>query len=119
METLTESEFVELSKRIIIHDIERFKEAMFFDAMLKLPKEHDYEHLNKIFADHLLYWLRNNPNIEIHIYHDFVPHSFYFRETPLGDESKQLMNGGIIWHGGREETFAVTLESVYGWSIHT
>lgn len=59
----------------------------------------------------------------IHLYKDYAPYSFYFVQFY---EGKEAGNGGIIYHGphdaygsGRAPTFSVTIEKVYGWSIHT
>jgi len=58
---------------------------------------------------------------------DFAPYSFEFvMERSLEGEWTYWFTGGLIFHGphdghgsGGAPTFAVTLESTHGWSIHT
>ena len=65
-----------------------------------------------------------NEFIEILIYSDPAPYSFYFVKE---DKYKgYLGDGGIIFHGNHDDygsgsapTFSVTMEPVKGWRIHT
>jgi hypothetical protein len=71
--------------------------------------------------------------VQVFIWSDFAPHSFYFEEYPAGHsleecrnawQSLRMMNGGIIYHGPLEdgrhaETFSVELTPSNSWSIHT
>lgn len=62
------------------------------------------------------------------LFPDFAPLSFDFTMDKLNDEGDWVywFNGGLIFHGnhdghgsGSEPTFAVTIEPITGWSIHT
>ena len=57
-----------------------------------------------------------NSNSEIILYKDFAPYSFYFEQMKDGN---RIMNGGLLYHGNPDQSFAVQLISSIGWSIHT
>lgn len=58
----------------------------------------------------------HNGNVSyVHLYNDFMAHSFYFIESDVPTEEhnergKWIMNGGIIYHGSGQYG---------GWQIHT
>lgn len=58
------------------------------------------------------------------LYRDFAPHSFEWQAVSAKGEA--FMTGGLIFHGkhdgggnGGAPTYAVSLEPVVGWSIHS
>jgi Domain of unknown function (DUF4120) len=67
------------------------------------------------------------PTVRVVLCPDFAPHSFEFlveRSVPDGWEATLI--GGLLFHGphdgfgsGAGPTFAVSLTSTVGWSIHT
>jgi hypothetical protein len=66
--------------------------------------------------DRLKSWEKNR-DCEIILYYDRAPLSFYFE---MKDKSGQrIMNGGLLYHGNPDRSFAVTLEPTIGWQIHT
>jgi hypothetical protein len=60
-----------------------------------------------------------------HLYADFCPHSFYFVQAngPNAETARQIMNGGIIYHGQVPSSgaaqFSINLTPATGWRIHT
>ena len=54
---------------------------------------------------------------EVHLLWDFAPLSFYF-EIRAKDGSR-LMNGGVLYHGSPDESFALQLVPAKGWQVHT
>lgn len=55
--------------------------------------------------------------VEVMIYADWCAHSFGFCEKyPNGQTG---IVGGLIYHGGNNETFSVQLTPTNGWQIHT
>ena len=68
--------------------------------------------------ERLKQWEKNsNGRYEIELYWDFAPYSFGFAEV-AADGSKGVV-GGLLYHGGPDESFAVIMEPFHGWSIHT
>ena len=58
-----------------------------------------------------------NSESEITLYYDHSPLSFYFE---MNDKSgKRVMNGGLLFHGSPDESYAVQLVPTKGWQIHT
>jgi hypothetical protein len=58
-----------------------------------------------------------NRKYEVTLYHDFSPLSFYFE---MNDKTgRRVMNGGVLYHGTPDESYAVTLDPTKGWQIHT
>lgn len=57
-----------------------------------------------------------NLNCETELHNDFADKSFYFLRKK---ENKFHGNGGIIWHGGNENTYSVSLTKTTNWQIHT
>lgn len=51
------------------------------------------------------------------LYYDRAPLSFYFEMT--GKDGSRAMNGGVLYHGDPDESFAVQLVPQKGWQIHT
>lgn len=58
-----------------------------------------------------------NQNCEIFLCKDFAPLSFYFEMYDRNNN--RVMNGGVLYHGNPDQSFAVQLISSIGWSIHT
>ena len=87
---------------------ERYQEAMDYAEKMK-----DKSLQNCL--DSLKRWEANG-NSEIILYKDFAPYSFYF-EQMKGDQ--RIMNGGLLYHGNPDQSYAVQLVSSIGWSIHT
>lgn len=54
---------------------------------------------------------------EVILYRDFSPLSFYFELTDK--TGRRVMNGGLLYHGSPDESFAVQLIPAKGWQIHT
>ena len=87
---------------------ERYQEAMDY-----AEKTNDKSLQNCL--DSLKRWEANG-NSEIILYKDFAPYSFYFEEMKDGN---RIMNGGLLYHGNPDQSYAVQLVSSIGWSIHT
>lgn len=45
------------------------------------------------------------------------PHSFGFAEVAANGSSGIV--GGLLYHGKPDQSYAVTLTPIHGWSIHT
>ena len=69
-----------------------------------------------------------NGKMRVRLGRDFAPYSFslVFEKQDEKGEWCSLMFGGLLYHGpidgcgsGSAPTFAVTLERVVGWAIHT
>jgi hypothetical protein len=64
----------------------------------------------------------------VRLFKDFAPYSFGFvvERRGVDGEYTHLLTGGLLYHGpidgfgsGQAPTFAVSLEPVHGWSIHS
>lgn len=66
--------------------------------------------------DRLKQW-EINQNCEIFLCKDFAPLSFYFEMYDRNNN--RVMNGGVLYHGNPDESFAVTFDPTKGWQIHT
>ena len=68
--------------------------------------------------DRLKQW-EENPNCpcEIELYYDSAPHSFGFRQ--VYPDGRTGIVGGLLYHGNPDQSFAVLLNPMHGWSIHT
>ncbi|MFR9543474.1 MAG: DUF4120 family protein [Rikenellaceae bacterium] len=53
----------------------------------------------------------------IHLSKDFAPYSFGFSQH-YPDGSVGIV-GGLLYHGRSDQSHAVTLEAIHGWSTHT
>lgn len=107
--------------RMIVHCETQLKAASEF-----AERTHQLANLNAKLLD-LALWTRDDAYL--HLFSDFVPHSFYWElhttRIPEGTKTR-IMNGGLIYHGKLEdgsqpETFSVNLcPNVHNnWSIHT
>ena len=68
--------------------------------------------------ERLKQWEKNsNGRYEIELYRDFAPHSFGFAEV-AANGSRGIV-GGLLYHGKPDQSYAVTLTHIHGWSIHT
>jgi hypothetical protein len=65
--------------------------------------------------DRLKQWEKNRDS-EIILYFDSSPLSFYFEMIKDGT---RIMNGGLLFHGSPDESYAVQLVPTKGWAIHT
>lgn len=66
--------------------------------------------------DRLGKW-ETNRDCEILLFNDFAPLSFYF---VMNDKNgNRVMNGGVIYHGNPDVSFAFQIEPSIGWQIHT
>lgn len=87
----------------------RYKEAM----------DHAEKTGDKTFQDcldRLKSWEENKEQ-EVTLYYDSSPLSFYFE---LKNKDRNLiMNGGVLYHGSPDKSFAVQLVPAIGWKIHT
>lgn len=54
---------------------------------------------------------------EIELYYDSAPYSFGFAEVTK--DGKVGIVGGLLYHGIPDQSFAVMLTPMHGWSIHT
>ena len=71
--------------------------------------------------------LDGQPTVRVVLSPDFAPHSFEFLvERSVTDGWEATLIGGLLFHGphdgfgsGAGPTFAVSLTSAVGWSIHT
>jgi hypothetical protein len=110
------------SPRIIVYNEEHYQAA--FDFADRTNQRDQLEERLKT-----LELIALNNQAFVHLYTDFVPHSFYFEiyRTPAREgrnRSERVMNGGLIYHGQLEngsspETFSVSLTESHSWSIHT
>ncbi|QJR79281.1 DUF4120 domain-containing protein [Phocaeicola dorei] len=51
------------------------------------------------------------------LYYDSAPHSFGFRQ--VYPDGRTGIVGGLLYHGKPDQSFAVLMEPMHGWSIHT
>jgi len=58
-----------------------------------------------------------NRKCKIYLQKDFAPLSFYFEM--LDSSGNRIMNGGVLYHGNPDQSFAVQLVPSKGWEIHT
>jgi hypothetical protein len=88
---------------------ERYKEAMAY-------AEKTNNNTLQNCLGRLEQWEKNR-DCEIILYYDHSPLSFYFE---MNDKTgKRLMNGGLLYHGTPDESYAVTFDPTKGWQIHT
>lgn len=66
--------------------------------------------------DRLEEWEKRR-NRRIVLYKDFAPFSFYFEMTDKNGDRE--MNGGVIYHGNPDKSFAYQIIPSIGWEIHT
>ena len=68
--------------------------------------------------DRLKQW-EENPNCpcEIELYYDSAPHSFGFRQ--VYPDGRTGIVGGLLYHGQPDQSFAVLMNPIHGWTIHT
>jgi len=94
---------------MIIKCEERYQEAM--DHAAKIGDKTLQDCLER-----LKQW-EANQNCEIFLCKDFAPLSFYF---VMNDKNgNRVMNGGVLYHGNPDESYAVTFDPTKGWQIHT
>lgn len=64
-------------------------------------------------------WETNNPNrpCTIHLSKDFAPYSFGFSQH-YPDGSVGIV-GGLLYHGNPDQSNAVIMTQMHGWSTHT
>ena len=88
-----------------------------YDKVVQYAKEIGDKSLNSCL-ERLKQW-EQNPNCpcEIELYRDSAPHSFGFRERY--PDGRRGIVGGLLYHGKPDLSFAVMLEPIHGWSIHT
>ena len=87
---------------------ERYREAM------EHAEKTDDKTLQNCF-DKLKQWEGNE--FEITLYSDRAPLSFYFE---MNDKNgNRVMNGGLLYHGNPDESFAFQMIPSTGWEIHT
>ena len=111
-----------------------------FDAVVQFARDHglyepdlskpDVQYL-KPALDRLESFERKGPDgqptVRVVLSPDFAPHSFEFViERSVTDGWEATLIGGLLFHGphdgfgnGAGPTFAVSLTSTVGWSIHT
>lgn len=89
----------------------------YYDEVMQFAKSINDASLQKCL-DRLKEWEKNpNRPCEIEIYYDFAPYSFGFTERY--PDGKIGINGGVLYHGLPDESFAVQLTPFKGWQIHT
>lgn len=54
---------------------------------------------------------------KIELYYDSAPYSFGFAE--VAKDGRRGVVGGLLYHGIPDQSFAVMLTPMHGWSIHT
>ena len=88
-----------------------------YDKAVAYAKEIKKDTLQKCI-DRLKQW-EENPNClcEIELYYDSAPHSFGFRQ--VYPDGRTGIVGGLLYHGQTDQSFAVLLYPIHGWSIHT
>lgn len=57
-----------------------------------------------------------NMNAEAHLMRDLSKLSLYFE---LYKDGRQVMNGGIVYHGDPDESHSFTMDPTKGWQMHT
>lgn len=83
------------------------------------------EHANKTndpslqeCLDSLKRWeINSKGENKIMLYSDFAPLSFYFEL--MNEHNQRILNGGVLYHGNPDQSYAVMLVHKIGWSIHT
>ena len=94
---------------MVIKCEERYKEALeYAERTEDKTLQNCLERLNQ--------WETNN-GCEIILYYDRSPLSFYFEMNDK--EGNRVMNGGLLYHGNSDESFAFQIEPSKGWQIHT
>lgn len=88
-----------------------------YEKAVAYAKEIENDTLQKCI-DRLKQW-EENPNCpcEIELYYDSAPHSFGFRQ--VYPDGRTGIVGGLLYHGKPDQSFAVLMEPMHGWSIHT
>ena len=88
-----------------------------YDKAVAYAKEIKNDTLLKCI-DRLKQW-EQNPNCpcEIELYYDSAPHSFGFRQ--VYPDGRTGIVGGLLYHGQPDQSFAVLLNPIHGWTIHT
>ncbi|MEI3462735.1 MAG: DUF4120 family protein [Bacteroides eggerthii] len=88
-----------------------------YEKAVAYAKEIKNDTLQKCI-DRLKQW-EENPNCpcEIELYYDSAPHSFGFRQ--VYPDGRTGIVGGLLYHGQPDQSFAVLLNPIRGWSIHT
>lgn len=89
-----------------------------YDKVVQYAEEIGDKSLNRCL-ERLQQW-EKNPNLpcEIELYRDSVaPYSFGFRERYANGNIGVV--GGLLYHGIPDRSFAVMMEPIHGWSIHT
>lgn len=94
---------------MVIKCEERYNEAMDYAAKTGDKTLQDC-------IERLKQW-ETNQNCEILLCEDFAPLSFYFEMYDRN--GNRIMNGGVLYHGNPDESYAVTLDPAKGWQIHT
>lgn len=88
-----------------------------YEKTVKYAESIGDETLNKCI-ERLKQWeVNSNGRYEIELYHDFAPYSFEFVE--VAKDGTRGIVGGLLYHGNPDESYAVTLSPMHGWSIHT
>ena len=87
-----------------------------YDKAVAYAKEIKNDTLQKCI-DRLKQW-EENPNCpcEIELYYDSAPHSFGFRQ--VYPDGRTGIVGGLLYHGQPDQSFAVLMNPIHGWSIH-
>jgi hypothetical protein len=94
---------------MVIKCEERYQEAMDYAAKTEDKTLQDC-------LDRLKQW-ETNREWEVFLFKDFAPLSFYF---VMNDKNgNRVMNGGVIYHGNPDQSFAFQIEPSIGWQIHT
>ena len=88
-----------------------------YDKAVAYAKEIKNDTLQKCI-DRLKQW-EENPNCpcEIELYYDSAPHSFGFRQ--VYPDGRTGIVGGLLYHGQPDQSFAVLMNPIHGWTIHT
>ena len=85
-----------------------------YDKAVAYAKEIKNDTLQKCI-DRLKQW-EENPNCpcEIELYYDSAPHSFGFRL--VYPDGRTGIVGGLLYHGQPDQSFAVLMNPIHGWS---
>ena len=88
-----------------------------YEKAVAYAKEIKNDTLQKCI-DRLKQW-EENPNCpcEIELYYDSAPHSFGFRQ--VYPDGRTGIVGGLLYHGQPDRSFAVLMNPIHGWTIHT
>ena len=101
---------------VSIHNKEHFRETLKLAKNMKCKNKNTTQSFLRCIQS--INRLKRNMQGELHIFPDYVQHSFYWE---IQKEGKLVYNGGMELHGPSMPNISVTLTPTkgYEWRIHT